>query len=312
MSELFILSCAETGAGGGIYKFLLTANGELKRLAYFPCDKPMYGASDGRNLCVLLRAPFKKSENSGYFFIDKNLKTPSGIKSTLGKCACHLSADKDVFIANYLSGSVLKNGSKLILHTGRGVNPVRQEMPHPHFAGLSPDKKYLLCSDLGLDAIFIYDRNLSLLSAAKVPAGYGARHLVFDRDGGRFYAINELYPSISVFNFLNGRAKYLKTVPLPAKNKNSTAAAIRLADDGNTLYASVRGENAVYALSVNGDELRVTDKFASNGVSPRDFDIIGNYVVVANEETGVSVIDGRNKKEVFNLPLPRPLNVIKI
>ena len=44
------------------------------------------------------------------------------------------------------------------------------------------------------------------------------------------------------------------------------------ADDGNALYASVRGENAVYALSINGDELRVTDKFASNGVSPRDFD----------------------------------------
>ena len=312
MSELFILSCEEKSRGGGIYKFLLTANGELKRLAHFPCDKPMYGAIDGQNLCVLLRAPFKNSENSGYFFIDKNLKTPSGVKSTLGKCACHLSADKDVFIANYLSGSVLKNESRLITHAGRGVNPVRQEMPHPHFAGLSPDKKYLLCSDLGLDTIFVYDRNLSLLSAAKVPSGYGARHLVFDRDGGRFYAMNELYPSISVFNFLNGRAKYLKTVPIPITDKNSTAAAIRLADDGNTLYASVRGENAVYTLSVNGDDLRVTDKFTSNGVSPRDFDIIGNYVVVANEETGVSVIDGRYKKEVYNLPLSCPLNVIKI
>ena len=312
MSELFILSCSERDSGGGIYKFLLTANGELKRLAYFPCDKPMYGALDGQNLCVLLRAPFKKSENSGYFFIDKNLKAPSGIKSTLGKCACHLSADKDVFIANYLSGSVLKNGSRLILHTGRGVNPVRQEMPHPHFAGLSPDKKYLLCSDLGLDTIFIYDRNLSLLSAAKVPSGYGVRHLVFVDGGNVFYAINELYPSISVFNFLNGRAEYLKTVPLPVNDKNSTAAAIRLADGGKTVYASVRGENAVYALSVNGEDLRVTDKFGSNGVSPRDFDIIGNYIIVANEETGVSVIDRRNKKEVYNLPLSCPLNVIKI
>lgn len=311
MSELFILSCAERYSGGGIYKFLLTEGGKLKRLAYFPCDKPMYGAIDGQNLCVLLRAPFKNSENSGYFFIDKNLKAPSGIKSTLGKCACHLSADKDVFTANYLSGSLSKNGKLLVTHTGRGINPARQEMPHPHFAGLSPDKKYLLCSDLGLDAIFIYDRNLSLLSIAKVPAGYGARHLVFDEDGSIFYAINELYPSISVFNFLNGRAEYIKTVPLPVNDKNSTAAAIRLADGGKTVYASVRGENAVYALSVNGEDLRVTDKFGSNGVSPRDFDIVDNYIVTANAETGVSVIDKRDKKEVFNLPLPSPLNVIK-
>lgn len=130
--------------------------------------------------------------------------------------------------------------------------------------------------------------------------------------GNVFYAINELYPSISVFNFLNGRAEYLKTVPLPVNDKNSTAAAIRLADGGKTVYASVRGENAVYALSVNGEDLRVTDKFGSNGVSPRDFDIIGNYIIVANEETGVSVIDRRNKKEVYNLPLSCPLNVIKI
>ena len=40
--------------------------------------------------------------------------------------------------------------------------------------------------------------------------------------------------------------------------------------------------------------------------------IIGNYIIVANEETGVSVIDRRNKKEVYNLPLSCPLNVIKI
>ena len=312
MSELFILSCEEKLRGGGIYKFSLTLSGELKQLAYFPCDKPMYGAFDGQNLCVLLRAPFKNSENSGYFFIDKNLKVPSGIKSTLGKCACHLSADKGVFIANYLSGSVSKNGSRLITHAGRGVNLARQDMPHPHFAGLSPDKNYILCCDLGLDTIFVYDRNLSLISATKAPAGYGVRHLVFGDGGSVFYAINELYPSISVFNFLNGRAKYLKTVPLPAENKNSTAAAIRLADGGKTVYASVRGENAIYTLGVNGEDLRVTDKFKSNGVSPRDFDVIGDYIVAANEETGVSVIDRFTQKEVYKLPLSRPLNVIKI
>ena len=312
MSELFVLSCADESSGGGIYKFTLTSGGELKKTGYYPCDKPMYGAIDGDELFVLLRAPFSGGENGGYFKIHKKLKKSSEIKSTLGKCPCHLCADKDVYVANYLSGNLSKNGAAAVTHTGRGVNEERQDMPHTHFAGLTADKKYLLCCDLGLDAVFVYDRNLNRLSSANVPSGYGVRHLVFDKSGKRFYAINELYPSISVFDFNSGVAEYLDTAPLFVSDKNSTAAAIRLSEDGKTLYASVRGENAVYSLCVNGGDLRITDKFGCGGVSPRDFDVIGGYIVVANEKTGVCVIKADDKKIVFKENLSNPLNVIKI
>ena len=312
MSELFVLACAGESSGGGVYKFSLTSGGELKKTGCYPCDRPMYGAIDGGELFVLLRAPFSENENGGYFKIDKNLKNPSDIKNTLGKCPCHLSADKDVYVANYLSGNLSKNGAESVAHTGRGVNLPRQDVSHTHFAGFTPDKKYLLCCDLGLDTVFVYDRNLSLVSAAKAPCGYGVRHLVFDKSGKRFYAINELYPSIGVFGFNSGVIEYLNTTPLLVNDKNSTAAAIRLSGDGKTLYASVRGENAIYLLSVNGGVLSVTDKFDCGGVSPRDFDVIGDYIVVANEGTGVCVIKADDKKVVFKEELPNPLNVIKI
>lgn len=74
MSELFVLACAGESSGGGVYKFSLTSGGELKKTGCYPCDRPMYGAIDGGELFVLLRAPFSENENGGYFKIDKNLK----------------------------------------------------------------------------------------------------------------------------------------------------------------------------------------------------------------------------------------------
>lgn len=315
MSEFFVLACADESSGGGIYKFSMNGGangGKIKEEGYYPCNRPMYGALSGGELFVLLCAPFLGEENGGYFKIGENLKNPSEIKSTLGKCPCHLSVDNDVYVANYLSGNLSKNAAAAVSHAGSGVNLPRQDMPHTHFAGLTPDKKYLLCCDLGLDTIFVYDRNLSFVSTAKVPSGYGVRHLVFDKSGKRFYAINELFPSVCLFSFEGGAAKLLTTVPLYCACKNSTAAAIRLSKDGKTLYASVRGENAIFALSVNGNDLAVTDKFDCGGDSPRDFDIIGDYIVVANEGTGVCVIRTEDKKVAFKKELKSPLNVIKI
>ena len=53
---------------------------------------------------------------------------------------------------------------------------------------------------------------------------------------------------------------------------NSTAAAIRLSQDGKTLYVSVRGENAIFVLQTEGERLEIVKKRLAEGI-PRAISI---------------------------------------
>lgn len=308
MKELFFLSCAETSEGGGVYKYGLDENGKLKKIDYLPCSKPMYAVISKKRLHVLLRAPFTSSVNGGYLSCRLDFSDCTEIKNTLGKCACHLAVDKDVYIVNYLRGNIVKNCDLSVTHSGKGVNVKRQDMPHTHFVAFSPDKKYVLCCDLGIDTIFVYDRYLKEISSAEVPSGYGVRHLVFSNDGKFIYAVNELVPSVSVFAYADGKIEYLNTIMLDCENENSTAAAIRLDED--KLYVSVRGEDAVFVFNADGANLKLCAKTSCGGRSPRDIEIIDNYLICTNENSdNVTVIDKNNFKIIEELSIKNPLCV---
>ena len=72
--------------------------------------------------------------------VDESLQTATEIKSTQGVVACHLCVDNnDVFIVNYLSGNIVKNGEVITQRKGKSVHPTRQTEPHTHFVGKTPD-----------------------------------------------------------------------------------------------------------------------------------------------------------------------------
>ena len=312
MKVIYLLSCTEVSNGGGIYKYGLTETGKLKEIDYLPCPKPMYAVISGERLHILLRSPFSVDDHSGYFSCREDFTDISDVKDTLGKCACHLTVDTDAYIVNYLSGNIVKNCKKVIDHSGVGVNLPRQDMPHTHFVTYSPDKKYVLCCDLGLDTVYVYDRNLNLVSTSKVPQGYGVRHLVFSKDGQFIYAVNELVPSVSVFKYSDGVAKYIDTTKLDCKDVNSTAAATRIDQEANRLYISVRGEDKIFVFDVCGETLRLIADFSCGGSGPRDFDIVCDYIVCTNENSDtVTVIDKISHEIVDELPMCAPLNVVK-
>ena len=292
---IYILSCETIENGGGIYGYDLTEKGELLQLAYFPCDRPMYAVKCEKGLCVLLRQPFENSENSGYFFVDETLQKVTEIKDTQGVVACHLYVEKDdVYVVNYLSGNIVKNGEIIAQRTGKSIHPTRQTEPHTHFIDETPDG-YLAACDLGTDTLAIYDKNLQLISESKVPSGYGIRHLVFSKDGKYIYAVNELVPSISVFEYANGKAKLVNTVEMECKNERANGAALRLSIDGKYLYVSLREENAICVFEINGKELTLAQKTGCGGDSPRDFNIVDKHLIVCNEKSGnVSVFSMRN------------------
>lgn len=313
MKEILILSCAETSEGGGVWRCTLDGQGKLRRAGYLACPKPMYAVMDGGRLHVLLRAPFPDRENSGYFSCLPDFSEPSEAQDTLGKCACHLAVgDGDVYIANYLSGNLVKNCRRVATHTGAGVNLPRQDMPHTHFACLSPDGRYVLCCDLGLDTVFLYDRDLREISRARVPAGYGVRHLAFLPDGKGFFSVNELVPSVSTFVYDNGGAECIDTLPLPCTVPGATAAAIRYDETESKLYTSVRGEDRIFTFDVSDGRLSLRGSASCGGRGPRDFAVFGQYIVSANENSDtLTVLDKHTFQVLDTLLLAGPLCVLK-
>ena len=89
---------------------------------------------------------------------------------TGGTSTCHVSMDKTgkfVLMANFGSGSIsvvrvkddgsLGEQTAFVQHLGHGRAdlPV-QSGPHPHTIVVSPDNRYVIVSDLGVDKVFIY------------------------------------------------------------------------------------------------------------------------------------------------------------
>lgn len=285
---IYLLSCVKIENGGGVYAYELTKDGKAQIKGCFPCNEPMYAVKTEKGLCTLLRKPWQSSEHSGYCFIDEKLRSSTTIVDTQGVVACHLCVDEetnDVFVVNYLSGNIVKNGETVCLREGNSVHPTRQTSPHTHFVHETPDG-YLLVCDLGTDALAVCDKNLQAVSYAGVPSGYGIRHCVFSLDGKFIYAVNELIPSVSVFAYEKGKATLLQTISMPCQEDKASGAAIRLSKDGKTLYVSVRVENAIFVYDVDGEKLSLRQKRGCGGNGPRDFNLCDDFLVCTNELSG--------------------------
>ena len=308
--NIYIASCAKDG---GIYHYHLYGNGSLKQISFTQMDRPMYMVSENNKMYILLRSPFSGSNESGLatydISADGKLQTPTDIISTKGEVACHLSVNcGDVYCANYISGSVIKMPEKLIKHEGKGINPIRQEAPHAHYVGFTPDKEFVCVVDLGLDTVFLYNKNLELINKVQVPEGHGARHLVFSDDGKYCFVANELKSTVSLLEYKSGELKYVDTVScLPEGYAGeTTASAIRFNE--NHIYVSNRGLDTISVLKNQNGKLIYKDTYSCNGNFPRDFDIIGNYIICTNEKSdSITVLDKQNFNVIHvenNIKLP--------
>jgi 6-phosphogluconolactonase len=241
--------------------------------------------------------------------------------STRGGDPCYISFDKTgkyVLIANYAGGSVavfpvledgrLGEASGFIQHRGQGTNPERQEGPHAHSIDLSPDNRFALVDDLGLDETLVYrfDRGKGSLTAdpksnadaAKAEPGAGPRHLSFHPNGRFVYVINEMASTVSVFRYdaTVGGLQKLQTISALPKDfsGHSEAAEIQVHPSGKFLYASNRGHDsiAVFAIDRNIGVLTPVQYVPTKGGNPRHFEIdpTGSLLFAANEKSDNIVV----------------------
>jgi len=255
----------------------------------------------------------------GYNAATGKLK-PINTNASLGADPCHLINDsKNVIAANYSGGNIAvfkKNADgsitevqQLIQHEGKGPNAARQEKAHVHMVAFSPDKKFVLANDLGLDKIFIYKYNpgaaheiLTLKETVDVKAGSGPRHLTFSKDGKFVYLIQELDATLTTLSYnKNGSLKVIAETSILAKGftGGTGAAAIKISPDGNFLYVSDRVDAnsiAVYKILKNGS-IQLVEQVSTLGKGPRDFaiDPTGNFLLVGHQYTNDIIIFKRDK-----------------
>jgi len=241
---------------------------------------------------------------------------------TQGAGPCHISLDKTgkyVLVANYDGGSVavfpiredgsLAPASAFMQHSGSSINKERQEGPHAHWIGTSPDNRFVLAADLGLDEILVYRFNAAkgtltpnTLPLVKLSPGHGPRHLAFHPNGKFAYVLTEMGSGVTAFAYKasNGSLSPLETVSTLSVLRRDysgpkEAAEIVVHPSGKFLYSSNRaGIDTISLFSidpVNGT-LKLKDEYPTMGKTPRNFaiDPTGKFLLAANQESNNIVI----------------------
>ena len=170
---------------------------------------------------------------------------------------------------------------------GSKVVDRRQDSPHPHWTGFSPDGNYALIPDLGLDQIVIYKVHSSKPAITphgvgqSVPGG-GPRHMRFSSDGRFIYLLNELSLSVTTFAWdaQKGTAKALSTTPaisqeVKAGESFNSAAEILAHPSGSFVYSSNRGHDtvSVYRANPKSGKLKVIQVQPIRGAFPRNINL---------------------------------------
>lgn len=293
--DIYVASCVKSG---GIYHYTLE-DGVCSFVSITKMDRPMYMVIDNRKMYIVLRAPFENNESGVLVYdLDENgdLINPSEIISTKGEVACHIDVhDGRVYCANYTSGSVILLPDKLVEHKGVGIHPTRQEGPHVHYVGVTPDERYICVTDLGLDTIYLYRTDMTLQGSVKVPEGHGVRHLAFSDDGKYLFAVNELKSTVAAFSYNDGKLDFVDIHScLPETfTGDSTASAIRVRD--GLIYVSNRGHDSIAVLQFQNERLELKNHVYCGGKTPRDFVFLGKYLLCTNQDSNtVSLLDADN------------------
>ena len=261
-------------------------------------------------------------------------------QSARGTASCYLDVDatgKSVLVANYSSGSVAslpvrKDGSlgeaaSFVQHSGSSADPERQKGPNAHSIVVSPDNRFALAADLGIDKILIYrlDATAAKLTPneaqpfVKQKPGSGPRHITFHPNGKRVYVINELANTVTFFDYAADTGSLterqtISTLPADFTGKSYTAD-LKITPDGKLLYGTNRGHDSIAAYRIADDgTLTLISIEPSLGKGPQNLLITpdGRWLLCANmpgNSVVVFQIDSATGKikatgEPISMPMP--------
>ena len=142
--------------------------------------------------------------------MEKLLQQPTSIyflPLRVSSLTCHSSGSAATSWKILPSGGLKSLQTFIFNLTAPGLDPNRQEAPHPHEAILDPTGSFIVVPDLGADLVRIFsiDPKTSRLTESApfhAPAGSGPRHGTFlNVDSGKtfFFLISELANTIASY-----------------------------------------------------------------------------------------------------------------
>jgi len=318
-----------TGKGGeGIYAYRFnpaTGEAHLPGLAV-ATDNPSFLAVDPKSRFLyavneLVTFQDKPTGAISVFAIDRGSGRLNLVQqgSSLGVEPAYVSLDRtaryllvaNYDVANFSGGNSgvfpigddgrLSPRSAFLQEAGSSVHPERQAGPHPHSIQVTPDNRFVIVADLGLDKLFVYrfdDKTGSLTPGnppfVKADPGAGPRHVAFAPSGKFVYVVNELASTITVFAYEPGpgalfQKQTVSTLPEDFAGKN-TAAEIVVDAKGRFMYVSNRGDDSITVFTINPDNgnLKFLERVPSGGRTPRSIaiDPTGQWLFAANQDSG--------------------------
>ncbi len=222
---------------------------------------------------------------------------------------------------------VCKEHDELLPQAGSGVVANRQEAPHAHWSGTSPDDRFLFVPDLGMDRVVIWkvdaeSPNLTHHGFGVCPPGSGPRHMKFSPDEKKIYVLNELALSITVFDYdaeqgTMDPAQTIETLSEQVKNKetSNSASEIRVHPSGRFVYTANRGHDSISSFRVQMfGRLSPIEVVPVRGAWPRNFAITpdGKWLIAAGQESNTVTVFSINEnsgeitfaRETKNVPNP--------
>ncbi|HJB07085.1 MAG TPA: lactonase family protein [Candidatus Enterocloster faecavium] len=235
--------------------------------------------------------------------------------SIRGMRGCHLctdAEDKYVFVSGYHDGkttvlSLNPDGSvgsivDSVFDKGYGSVAERNFRPHVTCTRRTPDGKYVMSVDNGIDQVRIYrftekEQKLKQVDAIRCELESAPKHFRFSADGRFIYLIYELKTKIDVFSYKTGerapvieKIQTISTTSTENPGVMTAACAMRLSWDQKYLYCSNAGENTVSVFS-RDEETGLLTRLCCLPVSgeyPKDIAVFpdSRHIVSVNHESG--------------------------
>ncbi len=227
--------------------------------------------------------------------------------SILGKGPCYILLDdlrNLLYIANYGDGTI---DVFLLDDHGCVISLIYHKTytshSRIHHLALSEDKSTLFVTDLGDNTLYaykiIFEKQTLCLEEIGIytfPAHTEPRHLAIYTNN--VYVITENSCELYHFTFSELSGFHLvHCIPIiNDKMDGDTGCAIKISEDGQFIYMSIRGKNSIYVFTTY-PTLTFTQTISCFGKTPRDiqFDMTQNYLFCANQNSGTISIFKRNK-----------------
>jgi 6-phosphogluconolactonase len=320
--RLLLVGTQTSGTSKGIYSYSFDpGTGELGTAGLAAeADNPTFLALAPNGRTLLVANETSAGAVSSYT-LDRATARLNKVNQVASKGGgtCHVAWDhtgRAAFAANYGGGSAasfsvgedgrLSEAVSFFQYTGSGADPVRQKRPHAHRVTVSPDNRFLLVNDLGLDAIHIY--RLDAGTAGLTPndpaewrsaPGAGPRALQFHPNGRFAYCVTEMASAVVALRW-DAKPGVLETIQevvmRPPDFQGTTAGDDIVIDrDARFAYATDRFDDIVCTFSISPDSGRLTllNRTPCGGKVPRHLalDPSGRWLLVANQASdNISVL----------------------